>query len=428
MKLFNYIFLAGIVAMATSCVSDEDDLFDKSTAQRSNDAVINTTKVLESSEEGWIFNYFPGHDGMYGGVVQTVRFKDGAAYIRTQVADGVTEEYKSLYQVKAETECMISFDTYNAAFHLWSEPLGSSSTTGYESDYELEVKSISADEDTIKLKGKRYGQYSYLIRLKESGAEFMKKIEAQDALVNAIPRSVAVVKGDSIDVTLSSGILSYSISESATTEDDPEAVSTSYYDYSYITTLTGISFYEPVTINGETFQECTYDEATKNIVAVGADVHFPAIMPKGYTEYEELLGEYVVYDNGGEEYDITITSDGTKSGYYISGMTYCGGDVYASYNTAYGSFEIKAQYVGTWSSYTIWLTPYFDGSLTWDTSAGMIGTNSEEDGQTIITFKSNQSSRNITTFLEYAFTGTPSSSTAAGYLTHYADPFVFYKK
>jgi hypothetical protein len=58
----------------------------------------------------------------------------------------------------------------------------------------------------------------------------------------------------------------------------------------------------------------------------------------------------------------------------------------------------------------------------------MIGTLGEEDGQTVVTFESNSSSLEITTFFEYAFTGTPSGDTMAGSTRRFAPPLKFVKK
>jgi hypothetical protein len=429
MKKLNYILMAGVALLAAACVSDEEELFDKSSAQRMNELVVSNTELLESSEYGWVFNYYIGHDdATYGGLVHTIRFKDGKSYFRTEALDDPEEEYASLYQVKGEQECLLSFDTYNDVFHYWSEPQGSSAPDGFESDYEFTFKSISANQDTITLKGNKYGQYAQLIRLKEDGATFMTKILEMGEKVNGLPRSVAVVKGDSIDVTLSDGVFEYSTTVAAPTDEDPNATETSKYVIPYVTTTAGLHFYSPVTLNGVTFQDCTYNASNKNIEADGADAYFPAILPAGYLDFEDLLGEYTVSDASGTVSTITVKDDGTGKGFLISGMTYSGFDIEASYDSAYGSIDILVQSLGTIGSYQAWICVYYDGYYSWNPALGMVGRNSTVDGKTVITFQSNNSSYNITTLLEWAFTGTPSSTTSAGYFTWFAEPLTFTKK
>jgi hypothetical protein len=435
MKKLNYILLAGIALFATACTNDEDDLFDKSAAQRMNELVLSNTELLESSENGWVFNYYIGHDDIsYGGLVHTIRFKDGKSYFRSEAAADPTEEYASLYQVKGEQECLLSFDTYNAVFHYLTGPISSSYPDGLESDYEFTFKSISANQDTITLKGKKYGVYAQLVRLKSDGSEFMTQIADMSEKINAFPRSFIVAKGDTIDVLLNDGVLEYSTTESAPSTDDSDATEETSYVVPYITTITGLHFYSPVTINGVTFQECTYNESNKVLEAVGVDAYFPVILPEGYLDFEDLLGEYTVgfsstvgSSNAGTR-DITIKDDGTGKGFIISGMTYSGNDIAASYNSAYGSIDISVQYIGLYSTYQVWICVYYGGYYNWSTSLGMTGRNSTVDGKTVISFTSNNSSYAITTLHERAFSGTPSSSTAAGWITRFADPLTFTKK
>jgi hypothetical protein len=431
MKKLNYILMAGVALLATACVSDEEDLFDKSAAQRMNELVVSNTELLESSENGWVLNYYIGHDdATYGGLVHTVRFVDGKSYFRSEAAGDPTQEYSSLYQVKGEQECLLSFDTYNAVFHYWSEPKGSSAPDGFESDYEFTFKHISANQDTITLKGKKYGQYAQLIRLKSDGAEYMSAITDMSAKVNIFPRTVAIVNNDSVSVAMEDNVLEYSVTTAAPSDVDPDATETTTYIIPYVTTLTGVHFYSTVEINGEKFQDCTYNATTGAVEAVGANVYFPAIAPAGYLYYEDLLGEYTTADGYyGTDIDITIKDDGTGQGYIISGWAKSGFDVAATYNASYGSIDINSQYLGTIGSYQIWLLVLYDGGyISWNTALGMTGRNSTVDGKTVITFQTNNSAYNITTFLEYLFTGDPSSETNRGWYRWFQDPLVFTKK
>jgi hypothetical protein len=430
MKKLNYILMAGVALLATACVSDEEDLFDKSSAQRMNELVVSNTELLESSENGWVFNYFVGHDdATYGGIVQTVRFKDGKSYFRTEAVDDPTQEYASLYQVKGEQECLLSFDTYNEVFHYWSEPKGSSAPDGYESDYEFTFKHISANQDTITLKGKKYGQYAQLVRLKDDGAEYMSAIADMSSKVNIYPRYVAIVNNDSVSVAMADNVLEYSVTISTPTDFNPDATEKKNYYIPYITTLTGVHFYSTVELNGETFQDCTYNEATGAVEAVGANVYFPAIEPEGYIQFNDLLGEYTTGDGEGNTITITVKDDGTGKGYKISGLTYTGFDVAAEYNHSTGSIDIPVQYLGTIGTNQVWLCVYYGGGyVSWSTSYGMAGSNSTVDGKTVITFQSNNSSVDITTFFEWIFSGDPSSSTSKGWIRWYDEPLVFTKK
>ncbi len=422
MKNLRYIFAAAFALLAMACSRYEENLFPESAAQRMNDAVEKYTKVLESAENGWKVQFYAYHDNLMGGYVYTFRFKEGIAYIRAEVAADPTEEYASLYQVKGEQECLLTFDSYTEALHLFSEP-SSSSTTGMESDYEFCFKSLSADENEIVLKGKRYGQPLVLTRIanEEDPEEYMEKIVVMsDYLNNMMPRMLAVVDGeDEYEVMLAGGVFTYSIPH-VKVVDEKEVVSYEDFSYPYITTVEGLHFKDEVEFYGKKFQDCTYDPEEDCLTAVGADVYFPFTIPPGFREYEELVGSYTVTTDEGER-PITVTANADGETYTITGMSYFSptAAITAQYNSTFGSFEIHPQYMARYSSYYLWIfvsTP--DGYVTWDTSESIIGINDEAGN---VSFKGNANS-----IMEYACTAqTPSSTTIAGWVTDYGEVVKF---
>jgi hypothetical protein len=425
MKKLNYILMAGVALLAAACVSDEEDLFDKSAAQRMNEMVGSNTKLLESSEEGWVFNYYLGTDAILGGIAHTVRFSDGQSFFRSELTDDVTVEYPSLYQVKGEQECLLSFDTYNDAFHYWSGPIGGYNS-GYSADYEFAFKNISADQDTITLKGKKYGTYAQLIRLKgeNAGEEYITKAAEMTDNIDSYPHPKMIAAGKEYSIDMGESVLYYSI------EGSDENGLTTYESHTlgYVSTPEGIHFYSPVTVGKESAQDFVYDEETNGLTAVGADISMPCIYPEGYVSYDDYIGTYTTTLTTGSTVEFTIDKGPDKKTLLINGMTYTGLPVTVNYSPKSGNITIYSQELGEWGSYNIWLIVYFDPYVSWSTSYGMIGTLGEEDGQTVVTFESNSSSLEITTFFEYAFTGTPSGDTMAGSTRRFAPPLKFVKK
>ena len=119
MKKFIYTFyLLCNLACICSCVNEEADLFDSSAAQRLNQAVTEYTDLLENSENGWIMDYYPS-DGSLGGYTLTVVFKNGKSAIASEISYAndsgeswpAGTEVTSLYQVKAEQEVILTFDS-----------------------------------------------------------------------------------------------------------------------------------------------------------------------------------------------------------------------------------------------------------------------------------------------------------------------------
>lgn len=375
MKIFKYILMAALTLPVVSCVHEEEDLFNESAAQRVNTAVENYSELLESSESGWVMNFYPSHDGAMGGIVYTVQFQDGVVSMLSQEYPDA-DAAKSLYQVKGETEILLTFDTYTEIFHQYSEPLGSSYPTGYESDYEFTFKSVSENQDTIMLKGKRYGQPLELIRLKEEPAGFISKIATMYEKIAMLPHPIAIVNGtDEVAVDLSGGVFYFSEYVDAPVEWDAENKEFVEHNVPFITTEEGMKLQEPITINGQTFQECVYNDEDRSLTAVGANVVLPVILPEDYTEYADFAGEYTMYvRNGTVSFPITLTPDGDGSNYTITGMSNDFPTVKAKFNAATGYLEIHSQKVGEYNGNNVWLCCWDlagGGSLTWSETAAV---------------------------------------------------------
>ncbi|MGG6497602.1 UNVERIFIED_CONTAM: DUF4302 domain-containing protein, partial [Bacteroidetes bacterium 56_B9] len=77
-------------------------------------------------------DYYPS-DGSLGGYTLTVVFKNGKSAIASEISYAndsgeswpAGTEVTSLYQVKAEQEVILTFDSYNPLLHYWSEPTDS---------------------------------------------------------------------------------------------------------------------------------------------------------------------------------------------------------------------------------------------------------------------------------------------------------------
>ena len=204
MKKFIYTscLLCSLVCIY-SCVNEEADLFDSSAAQRLNQAVTDYTNLLENSEDGWIMDYYPS-DGSLGGYTLTVVFKNGKSAIASEISHASDNgeswpagtEVTSLYQVKAEQEVILTFDSYNPLLHYWSEPIDSDNPTGFEGDYEFSFKNVG--QDTILLKGKKHGNRMMLTRLKEPAGTYIKKVLDMSARLSSSPRLRLEVNGNTL--------------------------------------------------------------------------------------------------------------------------------------------------------------------------------------------------------------------------------------
>lgn len=271
-KIYYILFLLLTGLCFNACVSEEEDLFDKSAAERMNEAIAQYKAILQDDPQGWVMEFYPSDRSM-GGYVYTAKFDNGKVDMAGEISlsSSAGEEWPagtvvtSQYRVISEQSVILTFDTYNLLFHFFSEPRGSSDVDGYASDYEFMFMEVS--EDRIVLRGKKYGNKMVMTKLTESADSYIKKVLAMQEKMSAVPRMKMIVAGKEYAVSLVGKLLSYT--------DTKEDSSLENIDMAYIYTPDGINLYEPLTIDGVTFQRFVYDDATGAIKATDGDVSFP---------------------------------------------------------------------------------------------------------------------------------------------------------
>lgn len=160
------LFICGVflsLAMV-SCVPEEKDIFEESSALRLNHAIENYTDKLCSAENGWVMEYFSGSD--YKGVLFLLKFShDGSVTVAAKndiSTGGVYKEEKGLFEIIGDNGPVLSFNSYIPIFHEFSNPEdlpGTEGTNedglGYEGDYEFVI--YSGTESGFYMKGKKTG-------------------------------------------------------------------------------------------------------------------------------------------------------------------------------------------------------------------------------------------------------------------------------
>ena len=152
--------MAVAVMTMASCSNEEEDLFGDSSANRANAEVKKTVEVLCAPANGWIMQYFPGEPGTWGGYNMLVKFDaDGKVTVANEVSFADYVE-SSFYSVRQSAGVMLSFDTYNNLFHVFSDPsapLSGNQGEGMQGDYDFSVMSATAEK--VVLKGRKQGTY-----------------------------------------------------------------------------------------------------------------------------------------------------------------------------------------------------------------------------------------------------------------------------
>ena len=185
-KILFYLIFAVTGLSLQSCLHDNDEVFANSAAERINEAVANAKKVLTSSQEGWVLHYYAGRNYAYGGLNLAMKFGEGKVkmYNQTATYDDAYLSEVSTYKITRDQGPVLAFDTFNDLLHVYGDPAGSGAPTdvdGWEADYEFVIMNISDDENTITLKGKKFGNIMILERLTRPVEEYFDAAEKMSA-------------------------------------------------------------------------------------------------------------------------------------------------------------------------------------------------------------------------------------------------------
>ena len=204
-------------------------------------------------------DYYPS-DRTAGGIAYTASFKDGEVSMACEqpINNTVTgktypvgTEVKSFYRIVSETGVLLTFDTYNALFHYWSQPV-SGRMNGFKSDYEFTF--VSACKDSVVLRGKKYGNVLRMYPTAESGVNYVKQVQLMRHQLSQTTRKRAVVDGQQKMIAMTDGQIKFS--EAGVLKKE-----------SYLYTPTGIRFYEPITLGGVSVRSLTYDKAADELAS-----------------------------------------------------------------------------------------------------------------------------------------------------------------
>lgn len=243
------IYLAAFAALAlTACSNDSDSIFDKSAADRLEEYKKEYREVLTADGGLWTMEYFSNPDEP--GYLFVMRFNDnGSVDIAANhkwIGNAFREE-TSLWQMIADNGPVITFNSYNKLFHIFSDPaniLGSEAPkgeqgedideTGYghDGDYEFQVMEVYDDGHSIRLLGKKRLHHIYMHRLpadtdvkaymdaykeieqnlfcKEISNLYLKNLEGENFIVSNSQTgimSISPENGDAVDQTRSSNFI-----------------------------------------------------------------------------------------------------------------------------------------------------------------------------------------------------------------------------
>ena len=400
-----YILAMLPALLLQSCLKNQEDIFDAPSSIRMQEMLDNTKKILTSSEEGWIFDYYPDRYLSYGGFVYTVKFDNQEATVGSELAPGLFES--SLYKMTNDNGPVLSFDSYNTLMHFFSTP-SSSHYEGYDGDFEFII--MEATDDLITLRGKRTGNEMYLRRLTKTAADYINAISAvSENLILSSATGTAGTQELICSIDLDSRYMEFTYMKG-----DEGIVAGN----SFIPSETGIRFYQPIEINGASISELAYNADTYTFSgkdSAGNDVTLTGNLPADYTPFDQFAGTYELNYHYGS-IDVTLVADKENNRYLIQGLNE-NYNIVANYVRSKGYLNITSQKVGESGGKQIWLCGWgldAEGYFSWSTECGMflIKDTAKEGTYKFVT--NTYLDTPADSFILYEFNGAPPSNTALG--------------
>lgn len=168
-----YLLLIGLFAATmVACSRDEESLFDKSAAERAQEAIETAFDVLTSNEVGWEVAYFPNLEASSKGYNMVWKFNangkvSATAKNSTTTMNKMMTDSASTWAVKSDYGPILTFDTYNKVIHAFSDP--QENGAGLLGDYEFLI--LKATPEVVILKGKKHSAYSVMRPMKTANLE-----------------------------------------------------------------------------------------------------------------------------------------------------------------------------------------------------------------------------------------------------------------
>ena len=160
MRILHTLVIALTALGAVSCANDEKELFSLPAAERIDQVVKKDRAALEASPNGWKFDYFLGRSYSGPGVAMMVTFRNGKATMASDASDTAIF-HTADYDVVKDQGPVLTFNTFLEPIHSLAGGMASF-PEGRQGDYEFSILSTSAD--TIRLRGKKWGNEMMLTR------------------------------------------------------------------------------------------------------------------------------------------------------------------------------------------------------------------------------------------------------------------------
>jgi len=160
-KIQNILF-AGLILILPSCLMEEKNLFPESAALRLNHAIdsARTAFLNPIYNNGWVMEYFPTNNTEGYTFLMSFGSNSFATIAAKNKYMPVYTTDESAFDVIGDNGPVLTFNTYNKVFHLFSDPKDPQGGSGLDGigllgDYEFIIMNVT--DNLITLKGKKRG-------------------------------------------------------------------------------------------------------------------------------------------------------------------------------------------------------------------------------------------------------------------------------
>lgn len=452
MKRIIPILLAAVLSAGvfSSCVRDDDPIFEKSASVRLKEAMDNAQKVLVGAQNGWKLYYYPHPDMEYGGYLYTMKFTQDEVEVWSDLFSGSS---KSLYKMTSDNGPVFSVDTGNENFHYFATPSGSSKNLYGESGYyqahkgDFEFLIMKATPEEVILKGKRSENIMYMYPLAEDPESYMQKTtkNVEDIFVASYTGTVGNDAAEGY-LDLSKRHMTLTLTGDAYKDADNASDKVPFlFDDA------GVLFYEPLKVGDYSIERLNWVNDTRSLVSPGdasVSISLKGELPDGWRSYNDLLGEYdLLFNDSGESWwssprhaTVTLVQDEYKKTMLMTGVN----DNYTikiNYDLSSGNLSMMGQIIGQYGVNDVYWAPLFarsNAAGTGMTYSGWRSTNygmklyvdedaTAEAGTIVIKFSPGPNPSAAQPITGFGLLGQTPSGASAGYMTGnaYADWFPF---
>lgn len=249
-KLFNWLLIATFAMIFASCTSEVDDVFDKPSALRIEEAMKTYNDVLKAPANGWRMEYYG--DTKYGGYNMFVKFNNDNTVTVANEVYGPGERATSHYKLEQSAGVVLSFDEFNELFHFFSDPdnVLDIGADGEGMLGDLEYRILKCTADSVILKGKKHGSRIVMTPFSGDWDTYIDDVLSSEEDMAFASYYYIVGGTDTAMVTASYRQLTFNY-----TDADGAAKKV---DVPYIVQPNALHLYEPIEIMGETITDFEY--------------------------------------------------------------------------------------------------------------------------------------------------------------------------